>query len=73
MSWETGTDVSSPWTVACHGILQAKILEWVAMPSSRKSTQPRDQNQVLYIAGRFFTTEPPGKPHIHTTIYKLGN
>ena len=38
-----------------HGILQARILEWVAMPSSRGSSQPRDWNQVSHIAGRFFT------------------
>ena len=36
------------------GILQAKILEWVAMPFSRGSSQPRDQTQVSYIAGRVF-------------------
>ena len=38
-----------------HGILQATILEWVAIPSSRGSSQPRDHTQVSYIAGRFFT------------------
>ena len=38
------------------GILQARILEWVAMPSSRGSSQPRDQTQVSRIAGRFFTS-----------------
>ena len=38
-----------------HGILQARILEWVAMPSSRGSSQSRDRTQVSYIAGRFFT------------------
>ena len=37
------------------GILQAIILEWVAMPSSRGSSQPRDQTQVSLIEGRFFT------------------
>ena len=37
------------------GILQARILEWVAMPSSRGSSQPMDQIQVSLIAGRFFT------------------
>ena len=37
------------------GILQARILEWVAMPSSMGSSQPRDQTQVFRIAGRFFT------------------
>ena len=36
------------------GILQARILEWVAMPSSRGSAQPRDQTQASHIAGRFF-------------------
>ena len=54
-----------PWTVACqapvHGFTQARILEWVAMPSSRGSSRPRDQNCLSCIAGRFFTTEPPGK------------
>ena len=38
-----------------HGILQARILEWAAMPSSRGSSQPRDQTQVSLIAGGFFT------------------
>ena len=38
-----------------HGISQARILEWVAMPSSRGSSQPRDWTQVSCIAGRFFT------------------
>ena len=58
---------ATPWTVAHQaplslGILQARILEWVAMPSSRGSSQPRDGIQVSCIAGRFFTTEPAGKP-----------
>ena len=38
------------------GILQARILEWVAMPSSMRSSRPRDQNQVSCIAGGFFTS-----------------
>ena len=37
------------------GILQARILEWVAMPSSRGSSQPRDRTQVSRTAGGFFT------------------
>ena len=46
-----------PWTVARQaplsmGILQGRILGWVAMPSSRRSSQPRDQTQVSHIAGR---------------------
>ena len=39
-----------------HGILQARILEWVAFPFSRGSSQPRDQTQVSWIAGGFFTS-----------------
>ena len=42
------------WTIV-HGILQARILEWVALPFSRESSQPRDQTQVSCIAGRFLT------------------
>ena len=40
---------------AVHGIFQARILEWAAIPFSRESAQPRDQTQVFRIAGRFFT------------------
>ena len=48
----------TPWTVACKaplsmGILQARILEWFAMPSSRGSSQPRDWTQVSQLADRF--------------------
>ena len=39
-----------------HGILQARILEWVAFSFSRGSSQPRDQTQVFHIAGEFFTS-----------------
>ena len=48
-----------------HGIHQTRILERVAMSSSRGSSQPRDQTRascISCIAGGFFTTEPPGKP-----------
>ena len=38
-----------------HGILQARILGWVALPFSRGSSQPRDQTQVSNIAGGLFT------------------
>ena len=38
-----------------HGILQARILEWVAISFSRGSSQPKDQTQVSLIAGRLFT------------------
>ena len=48
------TDCSLPGS-SVHGILQARMLEWVAIPSSRGSSQPRDQTQVSGIAGGFFT------------------
>ena len=38
-----------------HGILQAGILEWIAFPFSRRSSQPRDRTQVSRIADGFFT------------------
>ena len=45
----------SPLGSSVHGILQARILEWVAIPFSRRSSRPRDQTHVFCIAGRFFT------------------
>ena len=39
-----------------HGILQVRILEWVAISFSRGSSQPRNRTRVSCIAGRFFTT-----------------
>ena len=43
------------WGYTVHGILQARILEWVAFPFSRESSQARDWTQVSHIAGGFFT------------------
>jgi len=50
----------TPWIIACQapvsmGILQAEILEWAAMPSSKKSSQPRDWTQIFCTTGGFFT------------------
>ena len=45
----------SPLGSSVHGILQARILEWVAIPFSRESSQSRDQTWVFRIADRFFT------------------
>ena len=45
----------SPPGSSIHGVLQARILEWVTMPSSRGSSWPRDQTRVSCIAHRFFT------------------
>ena len=47
-------DCSLPGSSVC-GILQARILEWVAIPFSRGSSQPRDRNHISCIAGGFFT------------------
>ena len=46
----------NPMDYTVHGILQARILGWVAFPCFRGSSQPRDQIQVSRIAGRFFTS-----------------
>ena len=43
-----------------HGILQARILEWVSISFSRGSSQTRAQTQVCYIASRFLPSESPG-------------
>ena len=53
---------ATPWTEAHQiplsvGILQARILKWVAMPFSRGSSQPWYQTQVFHIAGGFFTIQ----------------
>jgi len=59
----------SPPGSSVHGILQARILEWVAMPSSTGSSRPRDRTRVSCVsctAGRFFTAEALGK----TTLYQ---
>ena len=60
LSHSVMSNSATPWTVAHQaplsmGILQAGILEWVAMPSSRASSQSRDRTQVFHIAGGFFT------------------
>ena len=51
-----------------HGILQARILEWVAMPSSRGSPRPRDQTRhclyLLHWQACSSPSEPPGKPMV---------
>ena len=61
--WKVKAEVAQLCLTLCdpvdytvHGILQARILEWVAVPFSRGSSQPRDRTQVSHIAGRFFTS-----------------
>ena len=48
------SDSVIPWTIV-PGILQARIMEWVAIPFSRGSSRPRDQTQVSCLAGGYFT------------------
>ena len=55
-----------------HGVLQARMLEWVAILSSRGSSPNRVQTQVSYIPGRFFTNSATREtPHIYPYIYTL--
>jgi len=60
VQYSVESDSATP-RIAAHqaplfmGILQARVLKWVAMPSSRRSSQPRDRTQVYCIAGEFLT------------------
>ena len=58
VKWKSLSHVQlcDPMDCTVHGILQARILEWVAFPFSRESSQPRDRTQVSCIAGGFFTS-----------------
>ena len=58
-------DCSLPGS-SVHGILQARILEWVAMPSSRGSSWPRDRTRVSYVSciGRQLYTNAHAKMHM---------
>ena len=59
----------SPSSASVHGISQARILEWVAIPFSMGSSRPRDRTFISCIAGRLFTIWPPGSPY--TTIVQI--
>ena len=64
-------DCSLPGS-SVHGILQARILEWVAVPSSRGSSPPRDQTLcLLHLQAGSLPLAPRGKPHSHSTHYKF--
>ena len=56
---------NSLWPHIVYGILQARILEWVAFPFSRVSSQPRDRTQVSCIKGRFFTSLATRKAQVY--------
>ena len=51
-----------------HGILQARILEWVAIPFSRESSRPRDQTQVSCIVDRRFTVWATREVHVYLQL-----
>ena len=57
------SDSCDPMDYTVHGILQARLLEWVAVPFSRGSSQPRDWTQVSNTAGRFFTSWATREAH----------
>ena len=63
----------NPMDYTVHEILQARILEWVAYPFSRGSSQPRDWSQVSRIAGRLFTSEPQGTSNVREETGKTAN
>ena len=52
----------SPPASSVHGIFQARILEWVAISSPGDLPDPGIELESPTLAGRFFTTEPPGIP-----------
>ena len=62
----------SPPGSSVHGILQARILEWVATSSSKGSSRPRDQNCVSYIGRRILYQWTAWEANIHTHIKYFG-
>ena len=60
--WLCDSMECNPSGSSVYGILHIRILEWVAVPSSRGSSRPRDQTCSFCIAGEFFTAGPLGKP-----------
>ena len=59
------SDSCNPIDCTVHGILQARILQWVAFPFSWGSPQPRDQTQISHIAsGFFYQLSHKGSPRI---------
>ena len=72
------TQGSNPGRPHCRQVLDhqshqgsPRILEWVSMPSSRGSFQPRDQRQVSHIAGRFFTSWATREAHDAETCFQI--
>ena len=67
-------DYSLPGS-SVHGISQARILERVAIPFSRGSSQPRNQTRISCIAGGLITSEPPEKTSVFwiQVPYQIGD
>ena len=63
--FETPMDYCSPPGSSLHGILQARILKWVAISFSRASSWHRDRTRVSHITGRRFTVLTPGKLYLY--------
>ena len=64
------SDFCNTMDYTVHGILLARILEWVAVPFSRGSSQPRDQTQSPTLQVDSLPAEPPGKSFILVAILK---
>ena len=62
-----------PMDYTVHGILQARILEWVAFPFSRGPSQPRDLMQVSCIAGGFFISRATREPNSFYLIFYISH
>ena len=62
------TQSCDPMSCTVHGILQARILEWIAVPLSGASSQPRDRTHVSLIASRFFTSWAMREARGHVNI-----
>ena len=63
----------SPPGFYVHGILQVRLLEWVASPFSRRSSRPRDQTRSFAFQADSLQSEPPGNSYkIHTRSEKFG-
>ena len=60
----------SPPGSSVHGLVQARILEWVPIPFSRGSSQPRDRTQVSCIVGRFFILWAMAQMHMDNIFSK---
>ena len=59
----------SPPDFSAHGISQSRILEWVVISSTGDLPDPRIEPTSPALAGRFFSTKLPGKPHVNVKLY----